>query len=48
MFNLGIETWIPKHKTWKKLQVSLLIGPFSIALTIGSRSQFNKEKELLA
>ena len=47
MFNLGIETWKPRHNTWKKFQVSFLIGRLQVSITIGNRAEYNKERELM-
>lgn len=49
MFNLGVELWFPgKPKWWKKFQVNLLLGPYCIKATFGSKRLFDKESALLA
>lgn len=47
MFNLGIETWKPRHKTWKRFEISFLIGPLKMSIIIGNRAEYRKQKELM-
>lgn len=43
---LGVEIWSPKHKTWKRLELTLIIGHYYPTITIGSKRQYLEEMKL--
>lgn len=49
MFNLGIELWFPnRRRSWKRLQVKCLFGPYVLEVTFGSRQQYDEQTALLS
>lgn len=49
MFNLGIEMWFPNRaRSWKRFQVKLMVGPYVLEVTFGSRKIYDKETALLS
>lgn len=43
MFNLGLEMWFPNRaRSWKRLQVKLLVGPYVLEVTFGSREEYDR------
>jgi hypothetical protein len=48
VYSLGIEVWFPQRKSdWKRLELTLLIGPWNLVLTLGSRKRYDEITALL-
>lgn len=46
IFALGFETWIPRHNSWKKLELSIIVWRYYLSVTIGSKRQYLEERKL--
>ena len=47
MFNLGIETWVPYESSWKRFQITLLLGVHMVTISFGSRKRYDETTKLL-